>query len=43
MLKVIAAVTFAAVMGIAALTATANAYASCTTTCYGNTCWTNCY
>lgn len=34
---------FAALLGIGALTATANAWTSCTTNCYGNTCTRTCY
>jgi hypothetical protein len=43
MLRVMTALALAAVLGVGALMATANAYTSCTTTCYGNMCTTNCY
>jgi hypothetical protein len=34
---------FAFLLGVGALTATASAWTSCTTNCYGNTCTRTCY
>lgn len=40
--KTLAAIALAALLGIGALTATANAYMRCTTTCFAGTCTTTC-